>query len=696
MQKKYLYIIVIFLLSSIVYLNTLRNGFVYDDKDLILNNSQVKEASLGKIFSTPFWGERKFGLWRPITVLSFRLDYLVDKFSPFIFHFTNIMFHSLVALTLYFFFLLLTDKENLSFFSSLIYAVHPIHTEAVSWIAGRSEILSALFFLLSFILLILFHKGEDKNFVYLILSGLFFLFSLLSKETGVTLPLIYSFYLVAFQRKKLKYLKTWTGLIYLLFLLIIYIHLRIKVLGGIIGPVGRAEYFYQYPHLTPLFTSPLLFFKYLKLSLFPFHLSVDYTFAPITHASTLFLFLSFFFLLYIFLIFFTFKHYILISFSLAFFPISLLPFLHIVPIGWLMGERFLYLPTIGISLLIGILLTKINSRWEYALLLIILISFSAKTYMRNFAWKDEFTLWKITAEDNPNSVRAYYNLATFFKEKGKFKKALNFYSIAHKNTKGRKEKSYADIYNNWGIILGEEGKFKRAEELLRKALEINPFLSTAYINLGNIFIDKGRLDEGIDYYKKAIVINPNEPMVYKNISWAYLKKNDLEKSEKFAKKFLKFKARSSYRVEVLNYLFTIYFLRGKIKESEKYLKRAIEEKPDFPLSYLNYGNILMKEKKFKEAEKMYLASLHYGGPEGVLYRNMGILNFRKGDMKKSKIYFKKAVFKNPRNFLPYYYLGMIFEKEGKENKAKEMWRKSLLFNPPLSVKKNIKGKFRKK
>jgi len=153
MAKKYLYIVILFILSFGVYVNTIKNGFVYDDNDLILRNPQVKKASVQEIFSTPFWGERKFGLWRPITILSFRLNYLMKGFSASLFHLTNIILHSLTVLILYFFLLRVTGKYELSFVSSLIYAVHPVHTEAVAWIVGRSEILATLFSLLCFLLL---------------------------------------------------------------------------------------------------------------------------------------------------------------------------------------------------------------------------------------------------------------------------------------------------------------------------------------------------------------------------------------------------------------------------------------------------------------------------------------------------------------------------------------------------------------
>jgi len=700
MAKKYLYIAILFILSFGVYVNTIKNEFVYDDNDLILRNPQVKKSSVQEIFSTPFWGERKFGLWRPITILSFRLNYLMKGFSASLFHLTNIILHSLTVLILYFFLLHMTGKYEVSFVSSLIYAVHPVHTEAVAWIVGRSEILATLFSLLAFLFLIQFHKGKRRweKITCFLLSGIFFLVSLLSKETGITLPFLYFLYLIIFQREKIKHLKTWTGLIYLLFLSLIYIYIRIKVLGGIIGPVGEAEYFYQYPPFTPFLTLPLLFFQYLKLSLFPFSLCVDYTFSPITHLSPLFFLLSIVFLLYIFLIFFTLTRHPLLSFSLSFFLLSLFPYLHIIPIGWLIGERFLYLPTVGICLLMGVGLEKMSFKGRYLLIFILIFSFSLRTYTRNFIWKNEFTLWKATAQDNPDSVRAYYNLANFYGRKGDILQAKKFYAQAHNNTKGRKKKHFADIYNNWGLLLGKEGKMKEAEILFRKALEINPFLATAYINLGNILISQGRLEEGIKLYKKSVLINPSEPRVYKNLSWAYLKKRDLGKSEEYALKFLNdFKdTPHSLRAEVLNYLATIYLLKNNIHQSEEYLKKSIEEDVSFPLSYLNYGNILMKSGENNKAKEMFLMALRYGGPKEVIYRNLGLLFYREKKLEESKKYWEKSLKVNPGNALPWYYLGLILEKQGNTQEAKRMWKKSLSCNPPQDIKKLIKEKLKMK
>ncbi|NOZ63771.1 MAG: tetratricopeptide repeat protein [Caldiserica bacterium] len=699
MNKRYLFPLLLFLLSLVVYVNTVKNGFVYDDNDLILKNPQVKEASIKEIFSTPFWGEKKYGLWRPITVLSFRLNYLMKGFSASLFHLSNIILHSLTVLMLYFLFLRLTaGKYRLSFISALLYAVHPVHTEAVAWIVGRSEILSALFLFTAFIFLIQFHQGEKKNskIIALLLSGLFFILSLLSKETGITLPLLYSLYLVIFQRDKIKHLKTWTGLIYLLFLLAVYIHLRINVLGGIIGPAGRAEYFYQYPRLTPLFTLPLLFFKYIKLSFFPFFLSVDYTFAPITHASPLFFSLLLFFFIYISAIIFTYKRVPLVSFSLSFFLIALLPYLHIVPIGWLLGERFLYLPTAGICLLLGIGLENIPFKERYILASLLLLSFSMRTYTRNFVWKDKFTLWNATTRDNPHSVRAYYNLGVFYQSQNKFSRAKKFYAQAKNKVKGEKGVYLADIYNNWGLILGIEGKLKEAEKLLRQAIKLNPYLALAHLNLGNVLISQGKIEEAITSYSKSAVLNPSQPLIYKNLAWAYFKKGDLEKSEEYALKFInEFKdIPPSTRAEVLNYLATIYFMRNDLSKSEEYLREAISEDPDIPISYLNYGNVLMKKGNYREAEKMFLASLKYGGPKAVIYRNLGLLLYREGKWEESREYWEKSLRVDATNPLTYYYLGLIFEKKGDLNKAVNMWRKSLHFNPSANIRKIIAEKLK--
>ncbi|MCD6521955.1 tetratricopeptide repeat protein [Candidatus Calescamantes bacterium] len=663
MRKNYL--LLLFLIASLPYLNTLHNDFVYDDKELILKNKVVKEGRLKDIFLTPFWGKEELGLWRPITLLSFRWNYLLGDFSPVSFHLLNIFLHSLTSILVFLFFFKITKDEIISIFSAVIFSLHPVHVEAVSWIVGRSEVLSTLFLLLSFYLLLL-----KNNLSSLLLPPVFFFLSLLSKETGVVLPLLIIAYYFLFP-KRISRKKFLIQLLLFTITFEIYLHLRIKILKGLIGPAGEKEYFYGYPPLTRLLTFPLIFFHYLKLAFFPFRLSVDYTFPPITCITHVFLVLTLLFLLYLAVIFFTFKKKPLISFSLLFFLLSLFPYLHIIPIGWLIGERFLYLPSIGICVLLGILFKEFfNRKGKISLIFLslLLISFSIRIIVRNRAWQNEEILWKTTARDNPHSIRAWYNLGTSVLKKGNLKESLLYLKKAISLIPSQKRKKFADIYHNLGIVYAKMGKTEEAEEMFKTSLKYNPYLPSTYNNLGNLYFKKGKMKEAIKCYRKSLKLDPHNPVVLKNIARAYLRLSETGKCKEYASKTLSIPSLTlQQRVEILNILAIAEREEGNLSRSYDYLAQALRIDRNNYLTYYNLAVFLEKDGKRKEAIENYLRALNFGGPPSLILKTLGRLYLEEGELEKSEKFFKEALKLNPKDWRIKEWLRKI--KERKHNRG---------------------------
>ena len=663
MRKNYL--LLLFLFTFLPYLNTLHNDFVYDDRELILKNKIVKEGRLKDIFLTPFWGKKELGLWRPITLLSFRWNYLLGDFSPVSFHLLNILLHSLVTILVFLFFFKITKDEIISLFSAVIFSLHPVHVEAVSWIVGRSEVLSTLFLLLSFYFLLL-----KNNVSSLLLPPVFFFLSLLSKETGVVLPFLFIPYYFLFP-KRIPRKKFLLQLLLFTITFGIYLHLRIKILKGLIGPAGEKEYFYGYPPLTRLLTFPLIFFHYLRLSFFPFHLSVDYTFPPITRITPVFLGLTLLFLLYLAVTSFTFKKKPLISFSLLFFLFSLFPYSHIIPIGWLIGERFLYLPSIGICGLLGILFKEFFNRKRKISLIflsLLLISFSIKIITRNRVWQNEEILWKTTTQDNPYSLRAWYNLGTSALKKGNLKESLLYLQKAISLIPSRKRKHFADVYHNLGIVYAKMGKTGKAEEMFKTSLKYNPYIPSTYNNLGNLYFKKGKMKEAIRCYRKSLKLAPQNPAVLKNIARAYLRLGETGKCKEYASKTLSIPSLTPHqRVEILNILAIAEREEGNLPRSYQYLAQALRIDSNNYLTYYNLAVFLEKDGKRKEAIENYLKALNCGGPSALILKNLGRLYFEEGELEKSEKFFKEALNLNPKDQGIKEWLRKIEERKASKN-----------------------------
>jgi hypothetical protein len=183
-------ILLLMIVVFLVYADTLRYDFVWDDEDLIQTNPRI--TKLGD-FSTFFEVEPFYGnfYYRPLVIFSLAFDYRLWELKPFGYHLSNLIFHLGSVLMIYFISLSLLPRLS-SFLVALLFGLHPIHTEAVAWISGRSDVLCAFFFLASVLSFIHFIQiqNRSKRLGAYFLSLIFFLCSLLAKEMAVTLPLI--------------------------------------------------------------------------------------------------------------------------------------------------------------------------------------------------------------------------------------------------------------------------------------------------------------------------------------------------------------------------------------------------------------------------------------------------------------------------------------------------------------------------
>ena len=190
--------ITLFLIALILYSPSLGYEFTYDDYIHIEKNDYVtsEDISLDQIFSVFKSSTFPGDLYRPIVMLSFRLQFLSSGINPFYYHFFNILFNALVSILVFYFVDSILKSPLISFFASLIYTVHPLHVEAVANIFGRNEILSAFFILSSLLLFRLYFEKNRISLLFLSLSSTFI--ALLSKESATTFYLILPLYIAYF------------------------------------------------------------------------------------------------------------------------------------------------------------------------------------------------------------------------------------------------------------------------------------------------------------------------------------------------------------------------------------------------------------------------------------------------------------------------------------------------------------------
>lgn len=550
MKKKNIAIWLIIIISFIIYGNTIKNEFVWDDRAFVVQDSEIKDLSnTGKFFTKDVQG-----VYRPLRTLFYAISYQLWGEFPFYYHIQAIIIHIINSILVYYIFLHILKKRNLSLLAALLFVTHPIHTEAISFITASFDQIAIIFLLSSFLLYI---KGKNIG------SIVFYLLAALSSEIAIILPFIIILYDFTFKLKlnKENIKKKIKEYIPYFVIFIVFLFIRFFLIK-VVGRVDLEELGWSYS--LRLFNMPKVILTYILLLFFPINLTVKHhiSISGSVFDSSLFIPI----ILLIALIFFSIKIYKyskIIFFSIWFFFISLLPVSNLIPIQRLITEAYLYLPSIGFVLFLGFIISKVPQLninidkkklkiISLCLFIVIILCFSFITINRNKDWKDELTLWEKTVRTSPTSAIAYNNLGLVYQENGQYKKsgqsflksielnprrAVTYYNlgvlygrldIVNESIKAYEKAIEVDpnlqeAHVNLGIIYDTKGLFDEAYNEYVKALEINPSFEV-YVNFGNHFDKVKEYDKAVENYNKAINLNPNDAIVHYNLGIVYLKK----------------------------------------------------------------------------------------------------------------------------------------------------------------------------
>ena len=419
----------------VLYANTVSHNFILDDGAVTAGNEYVLQGISGipKILKTEMWHFENInlGYYRPLSMITFALENQFFGNNPHVYHVGNII---LYGLTGFFLCLLLMNlfpnfHPAFSFFITLLFIAHPIHTEVVANIKSRDEMLSFLNLTISFFLLLQAYKHPATSIKYLIFSCVFFYLALLSKETAMIGLFIVPLFLFFSKNNSIK--QSLLRMIPFLIVMLLFQWQKHSVLGTISTDVPKDIVNYPYAEANAeLPTVFLIFIWCIKLVLFPHPLSYDYSFnqIPAVQFSSPIVWLGIItasalagFALW------KFRKKSPLSFGILFFLITLAPALGFVFLrGGILAERFLYAPVLGFCIVFTFLLVKItkvnlqipefNIRQliKYPLflfpLLLIFGLYSFKTINRNSYWKNNITLAAEDVKTSPNScqIRKHY------------------------------------------------------------------------------------------------------------------------------------------------------------------------------------------------------------------------------------------------------------------------------------------------
>jgi protein O-mannosyl-transferase len=512
------------LVGFAVYFNSFGNEFFWDDEDLITKNVYVQSFRVDKFFSeNEIAGVGQISnYWRPLLLISFALDYKLWGLHPVGFHLTNTLFHIFNAWLLFFIFgyLLVKRLKNergylLSFLASLIFLIHPLQTEAVTYTAGRGDPMSALLSLLAIGTYVLFR--EKKRPCALAASLIFFAAALLVKEQAVFLPLL--LFLVEFifysETGFKKTLISWVKRLWPFFVVsLIYAILRLTVLNFndiLSGVEHRLGGNYDTSVWTRLLTFCSVALSYLKLLFIPTGLHMAREVAPVTSifswpvAGFLSLAGSLSFVSVK-----LWKRNRLIVFGLLWCAIILLPRTNIISVNRPMYEHWLYLPIFGFWLAAFSVLSLLYERLRpvdvkkvfkvlgVVVFIFLFFLFSFLTVSRNFDWQGPITFYEKNLRYTPNSYIQMNNLAMAYADQGRHEEAIAMY---------RKSLSVADVYPqvhyNLGNSLVAVGQKEEASKEYRRAIEISPEFFVAYVNLIGVLNDSGQKEAVLELFDQG-------------------------------------------------------------------------------------------------------------------------------------------------------------------------------------------------
>nr|XP_048274229.1 protein O-mannosyl-transferase TMTC3 [Myodes glareolus]XP_048274230.1 protein O-mannosyl-transferase TMTC3 [Myodes glareolus] len=724
------------------YWNSLFCGFVFDDVSAILDNKDLHPSTpLKTLFQNDFWGtpmseERSHKSYRPLTVLTFRLNYLLSELKPMSYHLLNTVFHAVVSVIFLKVCKLFLDKRS-SVIAALLFAVHPIHTEAVTGVVGRAELLSSVFFLAAF-LSYTKSKGPDNSIVWtpIALTVLLVAVATLCKEQGITVVGICCVYEVfvaqgytlpllctvagQFLRGKgsipVSMLQTLVKLIVLMVSTLLLVVIRVQVIQSQLPVFTRFD--------NPAAVSPTptrqLTFNYLLpvnawLLLNPSELCCDWTmgtipliesFLDIRNLAT-FAFFCFLGALGIFSLRYPGDSSKTVLMALCLMALPFIPASNLFfPVGFVVAERVLYVPSMGFCILVAHGWQKISNKsvlkkLSWICLSMVILTHALKTLHRNWDWESEYTLFMSALKVNKNNAKLWNNVGHALENEKNFERALKYFLQAthvqpddigaHMNV-GR-------TYKNLNRTREAEESYMLAKSLMpqiipgkKYAARIAPNHLNVYINLANLIrANESRLEEADQLYRQAISMRPDFKQAYISRGELLLKMN---KPLKAKEAYLKALELDRNNADLWYNLAIVYIELKEPNEALTNFNRALELNPKHKLALFNSAILMQESGEVKlrpEARKRLLSYINEEPQDANGYFNLGMLAMDDKKDSEAEIWMKKAIKLQPDFRSALFNLALLYSQTAKELKALPILEELLRYYPDHTKGLILKG-----
>jgi tetratricopeptide (TPR) repeat protein len=506
-----------------VYLNSLLIPFVYDDHDTVVANPSIVDLSNIRFVLThsPF---------RPVVNASYAIDHSIWGHTPVGFHLTNMLLHAGVVLLLFLFLRRACSDARvragdatrqrpmddwIAYGGALVFAVHPLMTEAVAYISGRSELLCGLLFLST---LLLARSAMERGGALWLAACVTALLALLSKEVAVVLPavlLAYDWLLFpgASAGRRRRFWFVFAPSLVLLALAALY---RLSVAAGPLSVDAP---------LLNAWTQAIVIWRYLALFFVPIGQSIMHAVHTVTSPGDGLALLALSGLAGLLVIAVAVRRAVpLTSFGILWFLVVIAPSSSVVALREGMAEHRAYLASAGVIMALAGVASPTRRLWTQerpsvfavTTATVVCMVLGGLTVARNAMWIDPARLWRQATRHAPGMWEPYYALGDTLRASGDCAGAVSAYeTVVHMRPQHR------DAYTNLGICLAQTNRYREADAAFQRALEIDPRFTRGYTNLGALAILSGQPERARDMYLRALEIEPRNVLALMQLAGLY-------------------------------------------------------------------------------------------------------------------------------------------------------------------------------
>lgn len=584
-----------FLATLVVYWQSLFHPFVrWDDGLLIYDNPAVwaiTPATLKAIF-TSYDPE----LYIPLTFLSYQLDFLIGGTNASIYHLTNLILHTANALLAAWLAFLLSKNLRTGFICGMLFALHPLHAEAVAWASARKDVLSTFFFLLSIIGYISYRE-TGKHYTKSIAA---FALALMAKVTVAPLPVL--LLLLDFRERRQRSRTMYMEKIPYLLLSIVF---------GIIALFGKTTVLARATLLEKALMAGKSTVFYLEKLIFPTKLSVLYPYVgDISLSSPDFLLPACILLTLLALVLFSLKYTREIFFGFFFFLLTISPtFLNFAKGEldlYFASDRYAYAGSVGILFLAALGMQSLRNRIQPVAVsagaAAVLVLFAWLAHAQSLTWQSTEALFGNVLEHYPQSHVAHNNLGNAYRRAGKLEESILHYNEAialrdHPRTR-----------SNLGAALRAQGRVEEALAEYTKALALEPGNKNAHFGLGILYAEQGAFDRAQQEYEQALAADRNYSEVYLNLGALYLQKGEVAKAVEHYEKAAEI---TPYYAQAHYNLGVAYTKLSRPRQALESYERAVQLEPSFVAARINLGILYYERKEGEKAIGQFEAVLRY-------------------------------------------------------------------------------------